>query len=383
MVKLSCNTFLLLSLSLTLLLEQKYAFTHPKMLHLSRHHISTPSRLVLSVVRTVVASDDNEPEIELKKTEVEDLDRGDEEMSEEQEMELKKEIFDGLRGKSKTVSVKKFIAWEDVQDMMKDGIIDIEDINEAVKEVGADKSGELSFEQFSELLDKFSRDEEMTPEEELELQQELFNELRGKSKTLSVKKFMEWDDITDGLSEGYLSKEFIDTAMKQAGIISKEITFEQFSKVVNTLNEGENDDDNDNNETFDEGKEVKNAASSIDFKGFGATPTAKPNSKSNDNNNNEEEEEEMGEMTEEQEMEIKRNLFNEMRGKSQTVSVRKFMAWEDVQDMMKEGIIDKTDIKEAITAVGADKTGEFTFEQFSELVDVLSEFEAEDEDDNE
>eukprot|EP01041_Mallomonas_annulata_P007472 gene7472-15292_t len=337
-----------------------------------------------------------------------DIEQSDE-MTEEEELALKKELFDQLRGKSKTVSVKKFIAWEDIQDMIKEGIIDKAIVNEAVKEVGADKSGELTFDQFSELVDKFNGEDEtgeMTPEEELALQQELYDELRGKSKTLSIKKFMEWEDITDGLSEGYLSKDLIATAMKQAGINSKntiDLTFEQFVFIVNKLNEDEEDGDGDaKNKQEEVVEEIKNkstkdkkidtiqsstittgtttskspspsSSSTTNFKGFGSTPIE-------DDDDDMVDMDDVDEMTEEEFIEFIRSDFDELRGKKEKVSVKKFKSWENVLELVDAELISMADIESKMKVMGVNNiNGELNFSQFTTLMRMLDEAESQEE----
>ena len=48
-----------------------------------------------------------------------------------------------------------------------------------------------------------------------------------------------------------------------------------------------------------------------------------------------------------------------------------FLAWEDIQDMVDEGLIDQDTVFAAVEQVGATKAGVLTLPQFSELVDLL------------
>ena len=67
---------------------------------------------------------------------------------------MTKDLFDTLRGSKKTVSVKTFLAWDDVLDMQTEGLLDDDTLDALLAEVGVGKgrSGELSYEQFAQLV---------------------------------------------------------------------------------------------------------------------------------------------------------------------------------------------------------------------------------------
>jgi hypothetical protein len=67
---------------------------------------------------------------------------------------MTKDLFDTLKGNKKTVSVATFLAWDDVQDMVKEGVLDNDTIDILLEEVGVNKNrkGDLTYQQFSDLV---------------------------------------------------------------------------------------------------------------------------------------------------------------------------------------------------------------------------------------
>jgi Ca2+-binding EF-hand superfamily protein len=79
----------------------------------------------------------------------EELDPTDEELE-----AMAREIFDELKNsKTNKVTVKKFKAWEGVREVLDSGDLSKGALNNALKTVGADKSGELNFDQFKQVMD--------------------------------------------------------------------------------------------------------------------------------------------------------------------------------------------------------------------------------------
>lgn len=281
-------------------------------------------------------------------------------MEDEAIEEVAQEIFDELRGKSKTLSVKAFREWSDIKDLEKNELIDQEAIKEALEEVGAKK--DLSFDQFFEVvqiledvaaengMDYEEEDEnegddeddyfEIDEAEEEAMLQEIFDKLKNKAGKVTSAAFKKWDE----LASMELSTEEIEAAMTKAGVTAKgSISFEQFVALVRTLDEAEEvevEEEEDENDTVDEELE-------IDFDDEKMTP---------------EENEEMLKM-----------LFDTLRGNKKTVSMKTFMAWDDVQDMLKEGVLDQETLNIFVSEVGLKKGADLTQEQFIALVTMLDE----------
>jgi len=337
-----------------------------------------------------------------------DADEGDE-LSEEDLKEVAKELFNELKGKDTKLTIAAFKAWSDIKEMVEDGVMTKKELDEMVSEVANGKKN-LDFEQFFDLvgqLDELAEgeddedfdDEEDDDEDEDEVEQsivqtskgfgkaavpvkaqtiieeddeedvdfedlndeevdemlrEVFDELKGKNKVLSMKEFKAWEDIEEMLESGMIAKEDIDTLAKKVGV-EKSFNFDQFKAVVELLDEvaGESDgdemSDRDGEREGDEEERIEVDGDEIG--GDGEEMTA----------------EEIEEMT--------KDLFDTLRGTKKTVSVATFLAWDDVQDMVKEGVLDNDTIDILLEEVGVNKNrkGDLTYQQFGDLVRLLDE----------
>ena len=66
---------------------------------------------------------------------------------------ITKELFDDLRGKRKTLSVAALKEWEDMQEMIDSGSLKRSTLEKALVKVGSYESGEITLEQFIQLID--------------------------------------------------------------------------------------------------------------------------------------------------------------------------------------------------------------------------------------
>ena len=66
---------------------------------------------------------------------------------------ITKELFDDLRGKRKTLSVEALKQWEDMQEMIDSGSLKRSTLEKALVKVGSYDSGEITLEQFIQLID--------------------------------------------------------------------------------------------------------------------------------------------------------------------------------------------------------------------------------------
>lgn len=97
-----------------------------------RSFLSTGNRVNLPVQSLAAASDKEDAELELQ---------------------MAKELFDDLKGADPHLSVKAFLQWDDIQDLLIDEVLDESDLKAIVAQVDERGSGVLGFNQFRELVD--------------------------------------------------------------------------------------------------------------------------------------------------------------------------------------------------------------------------------------
>lgn len=151
----------------------------------------------------------------------------------------------------KLLSVKAFQAWEDVTELIEQGIIKKSTVEMLIKEVGAEKSQTLTFDQFWQLVnllesasdaaaDKAAADLDedddgidMSPEEEEEMTREIFDGLKNpKTGLMSTKKIKNWTSVAEALDSGELSKGMLNSVIKKFG---SELDFEKFKELIEML----------------------------------------------------------------------------------------------------------------------------------------------------
>ena len=71
------------------------------------------------------------------------------------------------------------------------------------------------------------------------------------------------------------------------------------------------------------------------------------------------------------EKKMARELYDELRAGQLGLSIESFMKWEDIEDVLDNGIIDEETMEIIIDEVGV-KNGILTFEQFYELVELVN-----------
>ena len=300
-------------------------------------------------------------------------DDDDEELDEEDMKEVAKELFDQLRGKDKMVSVAAFMAWEDLKDMIEEEVVTKEQIKDILS-MASDGKKQLDFEQFYSVVTKLDEiaedsieegdegDDELDEEELQEYAMELFDELRGKDKKVSVAAIMAWDDVKEMIKEKVMSKEEIMEIVSEAAGGKKQLDFEQFYEVVTQL------------EDFaagsDEGADDLEVTPTT--KGFGSK-----------NTEDVEDDESFEDMNDEEVDEMLQEVFEELKGKSKALSMKAFKKWEDIVEMIDSGIIDEKTVDSLASKVGCEKGKDLSYPQFKALVELLDEVAGEDEDDSE
>ena len=71
------------------------------------------------------------------------------------------------------------------------------------------------------------------------------------------------------------------------------------------------------------------------------------------------------------EKKMARELYDELREGQLGLSIESFLKWEDIEDVLNNGIIDEETMEIIIDEVGV-KNGILTFEQFYELVELVN-----------
>ena len=305
--------------------------------------------------------------------------------------EVAQEIFDELRGKSKSLTIKSFKAWSDIEDLKANGLIDDADIQEALEEVEAKTA--LSFEQFFQavqILEDIAADKEegdgkgenegkgadgeeyfeIDEAEEEAMLTEIFDKLKGKSGKVTLAAFKKWDDVVSM----ELSSEEIEEAVQAVGAAKNGMTLEQFVAVVRRLDEAEEieiDDDEEEEEEEEEDEEEEEARPAAAAKGLSKAKKSTASSDTVDEELVIDFDDEN--MSDEENVEMLKMLFETLRGDKPTVSFKTFMAWDDVQDMMSEGLLDDETLNVFLSEVGVKKGGNLTQDQFIALVTMLDE----------
>ena len=285
------------------------------------------------------------------------------------------------------------MAWQDVKEMIEDEVVTKEQIMEIISDVAGDKKA-LDFDQFYEIVSQLDDaaeaaddaseheilesslgfggsaakgnsdasvddDEDdfevMNDEEVDEMLQEVYEELRGKSKSLSMKAFKKWEDIAEMVDSKIIDEKTIDSLAAKVGCdSSKNLSFPQFKALVEMLDElaGEEDD----SEDMDQSDSDNDDRLEIDAEEL--------NSDSADDDEEEMTPEEVEEMT--------RDLFDTLRGKSKNLSVATFLSWDNIQD---QTVLDDDTIDILLQEVGANsnRKGDLTYQQFSDLINLLDE----------
>ena len=212
--------------------------------------------------------------------------------------------------------MKAFKEWDEVKDMIDDGSID----DNAIKEVLVTceiKGNKMDFEEFVEVFEELqdiadgeTDDDEDEEDEDSyeEALQEAFDELKGKDGKVTVKAFKEWEEVQALIEEDGITEKDIQTALSENEIKGNKLDFEQFTQIMDTLQDMADDNDIDDDETDGEDDEDED---SMD--------TSK---------------------SEELESDYRAALqeaFDELKGKDGKVTVKAFKEWEEVKEVLQEG----------------------------------------------
>jgi len=152
------------------------------------------------------------------------------------------------------------------------------------------------------------------------------------------------------IASGELEKEALNDILETVGVTT-DISFEQFKEIMDLIEAAMMSDDD---EDFEDEEEEEVAP-----KGFGSKPTVKQAEPV---------------MSEEDEAAaVAKEIFDELRGKKKTLSVKTFKEWEELEVMIEDQVIKHSTIEKALNKAGCLETGEITLKQFTKVMDYINE----------
>lgn len=333
--------------------------------------------------------DDHDPGYEVEEDEVGEGEEGELSAGEEFE-EMLQEVFDELKGRDGKVTVKAFKAWADIQEMLNQGVLDMATLDSMIQEatgapvvakasgkkgskaVGkAAKEPSLDFEQFAQLvqdLDEvaggpYEDDDEDGAFEDSDgdggddnqpvVPREIFDTLTKGQPKLKVKDFAAWEDVRELMQDEQLGTEDLKEFVGRVGsTMNGELDYEQFCELFDlVLNpNGHEDDSSDINEEATDNEEEE------DDSDDSAAVRADDSS---------------GNVQSEEDRALTLELFDELRGKAEKVSVKDFIAWDEVQQLLQDEYLDMESLEALLQTVGSSPQGQLDFEQFSDLLGII------------
>lgn len=73
------------------------------------------------------------------------------------------------------------------------------------------------------------------------------------------------------------------------------------------------------------------------------------------------------------ELRMATELFDELRGEKEFLSVEQFKQWDEVRDLVDADVMDDVLLQELVAEVDPEGRGQLDFEQFLSLVDMVNE----------
>ena len=289
------------------------------------------------------------------------------------------------------MSVQDFLKWEDVSELVDQGIVQLSTLNLLIAEVGGAKTQTLSFDQFWQLVnlleeasdaaaDKVAAsmgdddvdDSELdsSPEELEKAAKEIFDDLKNpKTNTVNAKKLKNWAGIKEVLDSGELSKGALNSAIKEVGAErTNELNFEQFKQLMDLLEASMDEEDG-------EVQEYVAPVSNVSGKGFAPVTKAAPvvaaaavvaapaPVKAAAVPVKAEKESEAAA--------ISRELYEELVGKDKSLSVSALREWEDLKEMIEDGSLKRSTLEKALVKIGSLESGDVSLKQFMQLIDII------------
>lgn len=339
--------------------------------------------------------------------EVEDYDDDDED--EEVDLEIV-EIFDELRGADSQVEVEKFLAWEDILDMIEEGNISQKDIINMMRSIGA-KGKYLDIKEFNKVInmiqdhleeqelvgEDLDDDDEDADEEEDDKNNldgddddfgddgddaediaEIYSDLKGDNQYLSVGSLKNWAEIKEILKSKQVSMAKIDQMLKDLRVDGKKgLTLTQFQSFVNSIDEAimfeEDMKEVEQEKEVKKPKETKVVA--VEQPPVVVAKKGKV-----------EKVEEEGDYDEDAEDDtFFLEIFNDLKNKQGVVTINAFKEWDDVREMIADGDLTESKLDSVIEDVvgfsiqkkgkkasaAAASTFILSFDQFKEILEIL------------
>jgi hypothetical protein len=199
-------------------------------------------------------------------------------------------------------------------------------------------------------IEKKENDDESEVDEQ-ELLQEIFDELKSKkTKKISFNSLRAWEDLQELESANEISKkelqEMFCSVSTSGDYLKDELDFEQFQNFVELIDGDSLEDFDENNDDEEEDDEEED-----------------------DDDDDEEEDEDNDE--EDDDEEVNKEIFDELSRDGKTVSVKDFLAWDEIQELKEKNFLDDETIRIFLNEVDAKLNGKVNFEQFSKLVNMI------------
>eukprot|EP01035_Chromulina_nebulosa_P016835 gene16835-22320_t len=316
-----------------------------------------------------------------------------------------KELFDELRGNQPLLAVKDIYDWEDVIDMIEDGTIKRSDIDAAVDSVDSNVDGFVNLQQFSSIIeyvqdiidpsdsDDLDDDNDDLIDEKFDLPaasdvvtmtnddsnsdindessidsltEDLFNELSHSKAYITIKEFIEWEDIQELIDSKLISADEIQKIIKKLGIKDK-ISLKEFQALLEIIDNKAGETEDNLVLSRDENKVVKEVINE---------------NKSDDNKPENISDEIIDDLTDE---DIK-ELFDEIRDNKSTISKKQFLSSDFIEEGLDDELFDLKAIGDIVTSVINNKST-INYEEFSKIIrqvfDLINDDESDVDDDSE
>lgn len=278
-------------------------------------------------------------------------------LSAEEMEEMMRETFDELKSpKTGKLSVKKFLAWDTIQESLVDESLSQEVVDTIIKKVCGDAK-DLSFEQFLECMNELEEavadadddgdvtdsSEDEATDEELEAEyKELFDELKSKkSGKVAVDVFLKWDGVQGLIEDEEITAAGVKEVLAGLGV-GKDMDFTQFKDAFNAIEKVVEEDD-EGGEYEDEGDDVDEAT--IEEDGDDAVDEAQLEAEY-------------------------AALFDELKSKkTKKVAVSSFLGWSNVKELVDEDYLTTDEVKELLTEIGITK--DMDFSQFKNAIKAV------------
>ena len=305
---------------------------------------------------------------------------------------LLRETFEELRGKKKAVTIQAFKDMDDIKDMLEAEYITAAELGSIIDTVygkeGTSKLGktEVDFNKFAQMIEEIDKiagidmveDEEDEEEDgEIELSEEevaeIFDELKDNSGKVSLKTFFAWDAVTDAVSEGSISKEklneLIDSVCGAQGAAKKSSTkldLDQFSALTSKVY-----------------KEISGEGDIIDVEGSDVSKSDRTSAEEAEQED-EDDDDDDSDIDSDNDDEVLEMVYDDLKDKDGKLSLKTFLAWEDLKEMVSHGITTMEEVKALVAEICGKKASNsliITKEQFFEIVKALDDPDSDESDD--